>query len=103
MLVDPIFPQYLLRALSARGNSHMAAGAVPAVTPALAPVTVRGLLRRPGYRRLWLARTASQVRDVAQFTTLELLLLGAHGQRTRGFGTEALTPLACWYEVLLQR
>jgi MFS family permease len=37
------------------------------------------LLRRPGYRRLWLARTASQVGDVAQFTTLGLLLLALTG------------------------
>ncbi len=44
-----------------------------------APVTVRGLLRRPGYRRLWIARTASQVGDVAQFTTLGLLLLDLTG------------------------
>ncbi len=42
-------------------------------------VTVRGLLRRPGYRRLWIARTASQVGDVAQFTTLGLLLLDLTG------------------------
>lgn len=43
------------------------------------PVTVRVLLRRPGYRRLWLARTASQLGDVAQFTTLGLLLLALTG------------------------
>ncbi len=42
-------------------------------------VTVGGLLRRHGYRRLWLARTASQVGDVAQFTTLGLLLLDLTG------------------------
>ena len=42
-------------------------------------VTLRALLRRPGYRRLWLARTASQVGDVAQFTTLGLLLLELTG------------------------
>ena len=35
----------------------------------------RGLLSRPGYRRLWLARTVSQAGDVAQFTTLALLLV----------------------------
>ena len=42
-------------------------------------VTVRRLLSRPGYRRLWIARTASQVGDVAQFTTLGLLLLDLTG------------------------
>ncbi len=36
---------------------------------------LRALLRRPAYRRLWLARTISQVGDVAQFTTLGLLLI----------------------------
>lgn len=33
------------------------------------------LLRRPGYRRLWTARAVSSVGDVAQFTTLALLLV----------------------------
>lgn len=42
-------------------------------------VTVRKLLARPGYRRLWLARTASQAGDVAQFATLGLLLLALTG------------------------
>jgi len=37
------------------------------------------LLRRPAYRRLWLARTVSQVGDVAQFTTLALLLVALTG------------------------
>lgn len=36
---------------------------------------LRSLLARPDYRRLWLARTVSQVGDVAQFTTLALLLV----------------------------
>jgi len=40
---------------------------------------LRGLLRHPGYRRLWLARTISQVGDVAQFTTLALLLVALTG------------------------
>jgi MFS family permease len=40
---------------------------------------LRTLLRRPGYRRLWLARTGSQVGDVAQFTTLALLLISVTG------------------------
>ena len=38
-----------------------------------------GLLRQPAYRRLWLARTVSQVGDVAQFTTLALLLVALTG------------------------
>jgi MFS family permease len=42
-------------------------------------VTVRGLLTRPAYRRLWLARTTSQIGDVAQFTTLALLLFSLTG------------------------
>ncbi len=40
---------------------------------------LRALLARPGYRRLWLARTVSQVGDVAQFTTLALLLVALTG------------------------
>jgi len=40
---------------------------------------LRRLLGQPAYRRLWLARTASQVGDVAQFTTLALLLIGLTG------------------------
>ncbi len=44
-----------------------------------AAVTVRGLLARPAYRRLWLARTVSQVGDVAQCTTLALLLVALTG------------------------
>ncbi len=39
----------------------------------------RALLARRGYRRLWLARTVSQAGDVAQFTTLALLLLALTG------------------------
>jgi len=49
------------------------------VGTAQATVTLRMLLRRPGYRRLWIARTASQAGDVAQFTTLGLLLLELTG------------------------
>ena len=41
--------------------------------------SLRDLLRRPAYRRLWLARTISQVGDVAQFTTLALLLIALTG------------------------
>ena len=40
---------------------------------------LRGLLAHPAYRRLWLARTVSQVGDVAQFTTLALLLVALTG------------------------
>lgn len=40
---------------------------------------LRPLLQRPDYRRLWLARTLSQVGDVAQFTTLALLLVTLTG------------------------
>jgi len=40
---------------------------------------LRGLLTQPAYRRLWLARTVSQVGDVAQFTTLALLLVAVTG------------------------
>jgi hypothetical protein len=36
-------------------------------------------MRRPAYRRVWLARTISQVGDVAQFTTLALLLIALTG------------------------
>jgi len=32
------------------------------------------VLRLPGYRRLWGARTVSQVGDVMQFTTLGLVM-----------------------------
>ncbi len=41
--------------------------------------SVRGLLGQPAYRRLWLARTVSQIGDVAQFTTLALLLVTLTG------------------------
>ncbi len=40
---------------------------------------LRTLLGQPAYRRLWLARTVSQVGDVAQFTTLALLLVTVTG------------------------
>ena len=48
-------------------------------TVTAARVDVRTLLRRPAYRRLWLARTVSQIGDVAQFTTLALLLVAVTG------------------------
>ncbi len=44
-----------------------------------ARLNLRGLLGQPAYRRLWLARTVSQVGDVAQFTTLALLLVAVTG------------------------
>lgn len=34
---------------------------------------LRTVIARPGYRRLWAARTISQVGDIAQFTTVALL------------------------------
>jgi MFS family permease len=40
---------------------------------------LRAVLARPGYRRLWGARTVSQCGDVAQFTTLALLVLHLTG------------------------
>ncbi len=49
------------------------------VTEADARHRARQLLSRPEYRRLWLARTISQVGDVAQFTTLALLLIALTG------------------------
>lgn len=49
------------------------------MTAADARPSLRSLLRRPAYRRLWLARTISQVGDVTQFTTLALLLITLTG------------------------
>jgi len=40
---------------------------------------LRRLLGQPAYRRVWVARTVSQVGDVAQFTTLALLLVRLTG------------------------
>jgi len=40
---------------------------------------LRSVLTRPGYRRLWAARTVSQCGDVVQFTTLSLLVLRLTG------------------------
>ena len=47
--------------------------------PVLARPRLKTLLARPGYRRLWTARTVSQVGDVAQITTLALLLVHLTG------------------------
>lgn len=49
------------------------------VTEADARHRARQLLSRSAYRRLWLARTISQIGDVAQFTTLALLLIALTG------------------------
>jgi MFS family permease len=40
---------------------------------------LRSVLARPGYRRLWAARTVSQAGDVVQFTTLALLVYSLTG------------------------
>lgn len=40
---------------------------------------LRSLLAQPTYRRLWVARTVSQVGDVAQFTSLALLIVAVTG------------------------
>jgi len=48
------------------------------VTRPLRP-RLRSVLGRPAYRRLWAARTVSQGGDVAQFTTLALLVLHLTG------------------------
>lgn len=48
---------------------------------------LRTVLVRPGYRRLWAARTVSQCGDVVQFTTLALLVLHLTGT---GIGLSAV-------------
>lgn len=48
---------------------------------------LRGLLRQPTYRRLWLARTISSIGDVTQFTTLALLIVALTGS---GLGVSAV-------------
>lgn len=40
---------------------------------------VASVLAQPNYRRLWAARTVSQIGDVAQFTTVALLVLSLTG------------------------
>jgi hypothetical protein len=40
---------------------------------------LRSVLARPGYRRLWAARTVSQAGDVVQFTALALLVYSLTG------------------------
>lgn len=56
--------------------------AAPGVSPGL-----RRLLAQPAYRRLWTARTVSQVGDVAQFTALALLVVRLTGS---GLGVSAV-------------
>src|SRR3954464_6540131 len=48
---------------------------------------LRSVLARPGYRRLWAARTVSQAGDVLQFTTLALLIYSLTGS---GLGVSGL-------------
>jgi MFS family permease len=55
--------------------------------PADARPGLRRLLAQPAYRRLWTARTISQVGDVAQFTTLALLIVMLTGS---GLGVSAV-------------
>lgn len=66
------------------GSAGTTDGVTAAVEP---PAGLRVLLRRPAYRRLWLARTISQVGDVAQFTTLALLIVALTGS---GLGVSAV-------------
>lgn len=40
---------------------------------------IRSVFAKPGYRRLWAARTVSQIGDVAHFTTIALLVLSLTG------------------------
>jgi MFS family permease len=47
--------------------------------PTADQVPLRAVFRHPGYRRLWSARTLSQWGDVAQFTTLALLVFHLTG------------------------
>ncbi|GAA3164601.1 hypothetical protein GCM10010531_16140 [Blastococcus jejuensis] len=49
--------------------------------------SLRSVLARPGYRRLWAARTVSQAGDVFQFTTLALLVYSVTGS---GLGVSGL-------------
>jgi len=49
------------------------------VTNTRKPPGLRSVLARPAYRRLWGARTVSQAGDVAQFTTLALLVFHLTG------------------------
>jgi MFS family permease len=55
--------------------------------PADARPGLRRLLGQPAYRKLWAARTISQIGDVAQFTTLALLIVMLTGS---GLGVSAV-------------
>ena len=57
------------------------------VRPMNDPPGMRSVLARPGYRRLWAARTVSQAGDVLQFTTLALLIYQLTGS---GLGVSGL-------------
>lgn len=48
---------------------------------------LRSVMSRPAYRRLWAARTVSQVGDIAQFTTVTLLVFQLTGS---GLGVTGL-------------
>ena len=49
------------------------------MTAVAASPGLRSVMARPGYRRLWAARTVSQVGDIAQFTTVALLAFSLTG------------------------
>lgn len=53
----------------------------------------RSVLARPAYRRLWAARTVSQCGDIAQFTTVALLVLRLTGSGL-GVSGAALAEIA---------
>lgn len=68
---------------SRRWASRRADGGAPATDR----VALRSVLARPGYRRLWAARTVSQAGDVVQFTALALLVYRLTGS---GLGVSGL-------------
>lgn len=69
-------------AVRSADRHHEKVATDPVAKPAL-----RSLLAQPAYRRLWTARTISQVGDVAQFTTLALLVVTLTGS---GLGVSAV-------------
>ncbi|MBA2507235.1 MAG: MFS transporter, partial [Nocardioidaceae bacterium] len=56
---------------------------------------MRSVLARPGYRRLFAARTVSQVGDIAQFTTIALLIyeLTGSGIGVSGVALAEIAPV----------
>lgn len=54
-------------------------GTMGGVTTTAARPGLRSVLVKRGYRRLWTARTVSQVGDIAQFTTVALLIFQLTG------------------------